>query len=71
VAAARKTRTAPPTTRAKNKRTKRRPVKTALPQAKPTLSTRLPEDPPGFLIVGIGASAGGSEVNLSLNLNLS
>jgi two-component system CheB/CheR fusion protein len=63
VAAARKTtkRTAPSTTRAKNKGAKRRPVKATLPQAKPTPSTGLPVEPPGFLIVGIGASAGGLE----------
>ena len=66
MAAARKTtkRTAPSTTRAKNKGAKRRPVKATLPQAKTTLSTGLPVEPPGFLVVGVGASAGGLEAPL-------
>jgi len=46
---------------AKSKGAKRRPVKATLPRAKPTPSTELPAEPPGFLIVGIGASAGGLE----------
>jgi len=36
-------------------------VKATLSQAKPTPSTGPPAEPPGFLIVGIGASAGGLE----------
>jgi two-component system CheB/CheR fusion protein len=36
-------------------------VKVTLPSAKPAPSTELLSEPPGFLIVGIGASAGGLE----------
>jgi two-component system, chemotaxis family, CheB/CheR fusion protein len=48
-------------TGAKHKGAKRRPVKATLRRAKPTRSTALPAEPQGFLIVGIGASAGGLE----------
>src|SRR2546421_3049368 len=48
-------------TRAKSKGAKRLPVKAMLRRAKPTSSTALPAQPQGFLIVGIGASAGGLE----------
>ena len=60
MAAARKPtrKTVPSKTRAKNKGAKREPVKATLLQAKPAPSTGLPSEPPGFLIVGIGASAG-------------
>ena len=63
MAAARKTprRTAPAKTGAKHKGAKRQPVKASLPPATPAPSTGLPSAPPGFLIVGIGASAGGLE----------
>lgn len=63
MAAARKTtrRTAPSKTRAKNKSTKRQPVKAVLSPATPAPSPVLPVTLPGFLIVGIGASAGGLE----------
>jgi len=63
VAAARKTRrkTVPSKTRAKHKGAKRQPVKVTLPPAKPAPLTDLLSEPPGFLIVGIGASAGGLE----------
>ena len=63
MAAARKTtgKTGPAKTRATNKGAKRAPVKATLLQAKPAPSTGLPSEPPGFLIVGIGASAGGLE----------
>ena len=46
---------------AKHKGAKRQPVKVTLPPAKPVPSTDLLSEPPGFLIVGIGASAGGLE----------
>jgi len=46
---------------AKHKGAKRQPVKVTLPPAKPAPSTDLLSEPPGFLIVGIGASAGGLE----------
>lgn len=63
MATARKTprRTASAKTRAKNKAPKRQPVKATLPPTTPAPSTDLPPEPPGFLIVGIGASAGGLE----------
>ncbi|RPH78886.1 MAG: hypothetical protein EHM80_09210, partial [Nitrospiraceae bacterium] len=63
MAAARKTprKTIPAKTGVKSKGAKRRPVDTALPPAKPTPTTALPAEPLGFLIVGIGASAGGLE----------
>jgi chemotaxis response regulator CheB len=63
VAAAPKTprKTIPSTVRAKYKGDKRQPEKGVLPPAKPTPLTDLPSEPPGFLIVGIGASAGGLE----------
>ena len=63
MAAARKTRrkTVPSKTRAKHKGAKRQPVKVTLPPAKPAPLTDLLSEPPGFLIVGIGASAGGLE----------
>jgi two-component system CheB/CheR fusion protein len=63
VAAARKTprKTATAKSDAKNKGAKRQPVKATLPPAKPAPSTGLLSEPPGFLIVGIGASAGGLE----------
>ena len=48
-------------TGAKHKGAKRRLVKATLRRAKPTRSTALPAQPQGFLIVGIGASAGGLE----------
>jgi two-component system, chemotaxis family, CheB/CheR fusion protein len=54
-------RAVPAKTDAKHKGAKRRPVKATLPQARSTPSTELPAEPPGFLIVGIGASAGGLE----------
>ena len=46
---------------AKHKGAKRQPVKVTLPPVKPAPSTDLLSEPPGFLIVGIGASAGGLE----------
>ena len=63
MAAARKTpgKTAPAKSDAKHKGAKRQPVKATLPPAKPVPSTGLSPAPPGFLIVGIGASAGGLE----------
>ena len=63
MAAARKTlrRTASAKTRAKNKAPKRQPVKVTLPPTTPAPSLDLPVELPGFLIVGIGASAGGLE----------
>ena len=45
----------------KHKGPKRRPVNASLPQATPTPAPARPAAPPGFLIVGIGASAGGLE----------
>jgi chemotaxis response regulator CheB len=63
VAAAQKTprRTAIAKTRAKNKAPKRQPVKVTFPQTTPAPSLYRPVQMPGFLIVGIGASAGGLE----------
>jgi two-component system CheB/CheR fusion protein len=63
VAAARKTpkRTASAKIRAKNKAPKRQPVKSPFPPTTPAPSAGLSPEPPGFLIVGIGASAGGLE----------
>ena len=63
MAAARKTprKIATPKRGAKHKGGKRQPVKVTLPPAKPAPSTDLLSEPPGFLIVGIGASAGGLE----------
>ena len=63
MAAARKTpkRTAAAKTGDKHKSAKRQPVKDTLPPAKPAPSTGLHSEPQGFLIVGIGASAGGLE----------
>lgn len=63
MAAARKTtrKAVPSKTRAKNKGAKRQPAKATLPPAKPVSSTGLPSEPLGFLIVGLGASAGGLE----------
>jgi len=46
---------------AKSKGAKRRPVKATLPPTTRAPSLALPVIPPGFLIVGIGASAGGLE----------
>jgi two-component system CheB/CheR fusion protein len=54
-------RTVPAKTGAKHKSAKRHPVKATRPPAKPTPTTTLPSAPPGFPIVGIGASAGGLE----------
>jgi chemotaxis response regulator CheB len=63
VAAAGKTsrKAIPSTARAKNKGAKRQSAKGVLPPAKPTPLTDLSSEPPGFLIVGIGPSAGGLE----------
>ena len=63
MATARKTprRTASAKTRAKNKAPKRQPVKATLLPTTPAPSLDLPVELPGFLIVGIGASAGGLE----------
>jgi two-component system CheB/CheR fusion protein len=63
VAAARKTpkRKAAAKTGVKHKGAKRQPVKASLPPATPAPSPDLPVTSPGFLIVGIGASAGGLE----------
>lgn len=63
MAAARKTpkRTAAAKTGVKHKGTKRQPVKASLPPATPAPSPALLVTSPGFLIVGIGASAGGLE----------
>ena len=54
-------RTDPPKTRIKRKGAKRHPVNTTRPLATPALMITRPREPPGFLIVGIGASAGGLE----------
>ncbi|HMI39511.1 MAG TPA: chemotaxis protein CheB, partial [Nitrospiraceae bacterium] len=54
-------RTDPAKTGIKHKSAKRHPVKATRPPAKPTPTTTLPAAPPGFPIVGIGASAGGLE----------
>jgi len=54
-------RTAPPKTRTKHTGVKRQPVRTTLPPPEPIPSSPLPAEPAGFLIVGIGASAGGLE----------
>lgn len=48
-------------TGAKHKSAKPRSVNAKFLRAKPTPTTELPIEPPGFLIVGIGASAGGLE----------
>lgn len=64
MAATRKTmkRPAPPKTRPQSKGAKRLSAKKApTPPVEPVLSIDLPSGPPGFLIVGIGASAGGLE----------
>ena len=63
MAAARKTprRTVPAKSSVKHKGAKRQPVNATLPPAKPAPPTGLLSKPPGFLIVGIGASAGGLE----------
>jgi hypothetical protein len=63
VTAARKTprKTATARRGAKHKGAKGQSVKVTLPPAKPIPSTDLLSEPPGFLIVGIGASAGGLE----------
>jgi two-component system, chemotaxis family, CheB/CheR fusion protein len=63
VAAARKPtkKTAAVSSGVKHKSTKRHPVNATRPPAKPSPMTTLPAEPPGFLIVGIGASAGGLE----------
>jgi two-component system, chemotaxis family, CheB/CheR fusion protein len=54
-------RTVPSKIGTKLKSAKRQPVKGTLPPAKPAPSTDLLSAPSGFLIVGIGASAGGLE----------
>lgn len=54
-------RTAPPKTRAKIKGAKKRPVKTKRSPAKPAPAPGLLSESPRFLIIGIGASAGGLE----------
>lgn len=54
-------RTAPSATRAKHRRAKPHPVKATLPPGMPPPSLDLPATSPGFLISGIGASAGGLE----------
>ena len=63
MAAARKTpgKTTTAKSGAKNKAPKRQPVKVTQPSATPVPSIGLSPAPPGFLIVGIGASAGGLE----------
>jgi chemotaxis response regulator CheB len=63
VAAAQKTprRTAIAKTRTKNKAPKRQLVKVTFPPTTPATSLDRPVQMPGFLIVGIGASAGGLE----------
>jgi two-component system CheB/CheR fusion protein len=54
-------RTVPAKTGVEHKSLKRHPVKATRPPVKPTPATTKPAVPPGFLIVGIGASAGGLE----------
>ncbi|HEV8327089.1 MAG TPA: CheR family methyltransferase [Nitrospiraceae bacterium] len=54
-------RTVPAKTGVEHKSLNRHPVKATRPQVKPTPTTTQPTVPPGFLIVGIGASAGGLE----------
>jgi len=54
-------RTVPAKTGVKHKSLKRHPVKATRLPVKPTPATTKPAVPPGFLIVGIGASAGGLE----------
>ena len=54
-------RTVPARTGAKRTSAKRPPVNAKFPRANLTPTTELPTEPPGFLIVGIGASAGGLE----------
>jgi two-component system CheB/CheR fusion protein len=63
VTAARKTpkRTAGAKTLVKHKGAKRQPVRATRPPTTPAPSLALPVTSPGFLIVGIGASAGGLE----------
>src|SRR5467141_478139 len=63
MAAARKTprSTTPAKIGAKHAGAKRKRIAVLLPRVKPPPSTDLPAAPPGFLIVGIGASAGGLE----------
>ncbi|MBK5281533.1 MAG: PAS domain-containing protein [Nitrospiraceae bacterium] len=63
MAASRKTlrRTASAKTGTKHKAPQRQPVKVRLPPTPPAPSLDLPVELPGFLIVGIGASAGGLE----------
>src|SRR6185295_1692337 len=63
MAPTRKTRrtTAPSTTHAKRKRVKPHTIKATLPPGMLAPSLTLPVTSPGFLIVGIGASAGGLE----------
>jgi two-component system CheB/CheR fusion protein len=48
-------------TGAKHKSAKSHSVNNKVPRAKPASTTELPTEPPRFLIVGIGASAGGWE----------
>jgi two-component system CheB/CheR fusion protein len=54
-------RTVPAKTGAKHNSANPRSVNAKVSRAKPTPMTELPTEPPGFLIVGIGASAGGLE----------
>lgn len=54
-------RTVPAKTGVTHKSLNRHPVKATRPPVKPTPTTTQPAAPPGFLIVGIGASAGGLE----------
>ena len=63
MAAARKTprRTVPAKSSVKHKGAKRQSVNATLPPAEPAPPTGLLSEPPGFLIVGIGASADGLE----------
>ena len=63
MAAARKTprSTTPAKIGAKHAGAKRKRIAVLLSRVKPPPSTDLPAAPPGFLIVGIGASAGGLE----------
>ena len=63
MAAARKTpgRTVRARSAAKRKGAKRQSVNATPPRTNSAPTTALPAEPPGFLIVGIGASAGGLE----------
>ena len=63
MAAARKTTRSTVLAKSRTKHTavKRQPVNPTLPAPEPTPSSGLSAEPPGFLIVGIGASAGGLE----------